>query len=71
MSETPHLHSNFIARHPIRAIPTAIVALARVLAEIRDELRRANDARDDLYREVVSTLACLRQDTPRASREGE
>jgi hypothetical protein len=69
VSETPHVHSDLIDRHPLRAIPTAIVALARVLAEVRDELRRANDARDDLYREVVSTLAHLRQDTPKTPGE--
>lgn len=43
--------------------------LADAAEGIRDELRRANDARDDLYREVVSALAYLRQDASKGPGE--
>lgn len=45
--------------------------LADAAEGIRDELRRANDARDDLYREVVSALAYPRQDASKGPGEGE
>lgn len=42
----------------------------RALLLIHEELRRANDARDAFYREVVDTLAHLRQEDPQRPEDG-
>lgn len=51
-------------RGAVKRLVNAVVAIGYAALAVHVELKRANDARDALYREVVDALAYLRQDDP-------